>query len=171
MPVFEGLVRYFARWQDIIGVEAWLTCLPYGDSLFSSFRRSLWKSYLLSCRTKLEKLLCLKCFGRISLVNLSVCVSSCQQPEERAEEQSLGRGEDGWCVPRVSQRCHLRCPISLYWSMQGPQASWQRVSMCCRRWCRWFVWAKGMRRTYKACEPGSEGRSVQEVMEGMEEGR
>ena len=35
--------------------------------------RTLWKSYLLSCRTKLAKLLCLKCFGRICFVNFSFC--------------------------------------------------------------------------------------------------
>jgi hypothetical protein len=55
--------------------------------------------------------------------------------------------------------------------MQGPRASWQRVSMWCRRWCRWLVWAKGMRRTYTACEPGSEGRLAQEVIEDVGECR
>jgi hypothetical protein len=55
-----------------------LTLGPYGDGLLSSlFCRTLWKSYLFSCRTKLAKLLCLKCFGRISLVNFSFC-PSCQ---------------------------------------------------------------------------------------------
>lgn len=40
----------------------------------SSFAcRTLWKSYLFSCRTKLAKLLCLKCFGRICFVNFSFC--------------------------------------------------------------------------------------------------
>lgn len=32
---------------------------------------TLWKSYLLSCRIKLDMLLCLKCFGKIDLVNFS----------------------------------------------------------------------------------------------------
>ena len=35
--------------------------------------RTLWKSYLLSWRTKLAKLLCLKCFGRMCFVNFSFC--------------------------------------------------------------------------------------------------
>ena len=45
---------------------------PYGEVLPSSLLcRTLWKSYLLSCRTKLAKLLCLKCLGRICFVNFS----------------------------------------------------------------------------------------------------
>lgn len=48
------------------------TFCPYGDWPFSSlFCRTLWKSYLFSWRTKLAKLLCLKCFGRMVLVNFS----------------------------------------------------------------------------------------------------
>jgi hypothetical protein len=39
----------------------------------SLFCRTLWKSYLFNCRTKLAKLLCLKCFGRIDFVNFSFC--------------------------------------------------------------------------------------------------
>lgn len=39
----------------------------------SLFCLTLWKSYLFNCRTKLAKLLCLKCFGRINLVNFSFC--------------------------------------------------------------------------------------------------
>ena len=51
-----------------------LTPEPYGECPFSSLLcRTLWKSYLLSWRTKLAKLLCLKCLGRIDLVNLSFC--------------------------------------------------------------------------------------------------
>lgn len=49
---------------------------PYGDCPFSSFCRTLWKSYLFSCRTKLAKLLCLKCLGRMVFVNFSFCVTS-----------------------------------------------------------------------------------------------
>jgi hypothetical protein len=45
---------------------------PSGVWLASVFL-VLWKSYLLSWRTKLEKLLCLKCFGRIALANFSHC--------------------------------------------------------------------------------------------------
>jgi hypothetical protein len=49
-----------------------LTPRPYGDDPPSSLLcRTLWKSYLLSWRTKLAKLLCLKCFGRMCLVNFS----------------------------------------------------------------------------------------------------
>jgi len=36
---------------------------------FQGCVHTLWKSYLLSCLTKLAKLLCLKCFGRRSLAN------------------------------------------------------------------------------------------------------
>ena len=51
-----------------------LTPAPYGDCPLSSLLcRTLWKSYLFSCLTKLAKLLCLKCFGRIDLVNRSFC--------------------------------------------------------------------------------------------------
>lgn len=49
------------------------TCGPYGDWPFSSFCLTLWKSYLFSWRTKLAKLLCLKCFGSIVFVNFSFC--------------------------------------------------------------------------------------------------
>lgn len=34
---------------------------------------TLWKSYLFSWRIKLDMLQCLKCFGRIDLVNFSPC--------------------------------------------------------------------------------------------------
>ena len=34
-------------------------------------RRTLWKPYMLSCRTKLEKLLCLKYLGSTVLANSS----------------------------------------------------------------------------------------------------
>lgn len=48
------------------------TFCPYGDCPFSSlFRRTLWKSYLFSWRTKLAKLLCLNCSGSMVLVNFS----------------------------------------------------------------------------------------------------
>lgn len=47
------------------------TSRPYGDSPFSSLCLTLWKSYLFNWRTKLAKLLCLKCFGRMFLVNFS----------------------------------------------------------------------------------------------------
>lgn len=51
-----------------------LTPRPYGDCPLSSLLwRTLWKSYLFSWRTKLAKLLCLKCLGRMDLVNLSFC--------------------------------------------------------------------------------------------------
>lgn len=46
---------------------------PYCAAPLSSVWRTLWKSYLFSCRTKLAKLLCLKCFGKIVLVNFSFC--------------------------------------------------------------------------------------------------
>jgi hypothetical protein len=50
------------------------TFCPYGDWPFSSlFWRTLWKSYLFSWRTKLAKLLCLKCFGKMVFVNFSHC--------------------------------------------------------------------------------------------------
>src|SRR5271155_483169 len=45
---------------------------PYIEVAPSSlFCRTLWKSYLFNCRTKLAKLLCLKCLGRIDFVNFS----------------------------------------------------------------------------------------------------
>jgi len=47
------------------------TSRPYGASPFSSLCLTLWKSYLFSCRTKLAKLLCLKCLGRMVFVNFS----------------------------------------------------------------------------------------------------
>jgi hypothetical protein len=53
------------------------TFCPYGDWPFSSlFCRTLWKSYLFSWRTKLAKLLCLKCLGNMVLVNFSHCIPS-----------------------------------------------------------------------------------------------
>lgn len=59
---------------------------PYGDCPFSSLLcRTLWKSYLLSCRTKLAKLLCLKCLGRIDFVNFSFYQSVSMQDIRPAE--------------------------------------------------------------------------------------
>lgn len=53
-------------------VQGGLTPGPYCDWPFSSLLcRTLWKSYLFNWRTKLAKLLCLKCFGRMCLVNFS----------------------------------------------------------------------------------------------------
>ena len=58
---------------------------PYGDCPFSSLLcRTLWKSYLFSCRTKLAKLLCLKCFGSMDLVNFSFC-PSCEYGRRHGE--------------------------------------------------------------------------------------
>ena len=53
-----------------------LTFSPYGLGA-SSVDLTLWKSYLLSWRTKLAKFECLKCFGRIDVVNWFMsCVRS-----------------------------------------------------------------------------------------------
>ena len=74
-----------------------LTPTPYGEVPPSSLLcRTLWKSYLLSWRTKLAKLLCLKCFGRMCFVNFSFC------------EQVLANA-----LPVVHARCALHDSVSL----------------------------------------------------------
>ena len=53
-------------------IRVYQLTLPKGDELSLSLDGlTLWKSYLLSCRIKLDMLLCLKCFGRIDRVNFS----------------------------------------------------------------------------------------------------
>jgi hypothetical protein len=62
---------------------------PYGDCPLSSLLcRTLWKSYLFSCRTKLAKLLCLKCLGSMCLVNFSFCAL--------VSDQSTGGAHSPW---------------------------------------------------------------------------
>lgn len=81
-----------------------LTPDPYGECPLSSLLcRTLWKSYLLSCRTKLAKLLCLKCLGRIDLVNLSFCM---MYQTGRSQPAGLGK-----IAPRERQSFHHHRPI------------------------------------------------------------
>ena len=73
MLEFPGLVLV-SDGSAQYGICSRFTPGPYGDCPESSLLcRTLWKSYLFSWRTKLAKLLCLKCFGRMDLVNLSFC--------------------------------------------------------------------------------------------------
>lgn len=68
---FPGLTA-ISDAEDLDSMWIQFTPGPYGDCPVSSLLwRTLWKSYLFSWRTKLAKLLCLKCFGRMDLVNLS----------------------------------------------------------------------------------------------------
>lgn len=91
-----------------------LTPEPYGEWPLSSLLcRTLWKSYLLSWRTKLAKLLCLKCLGRIDLVNLSFCAGS--QPERLMGHHPL-------LAPRVLQSFHHHRPTARLESMTDPPA-------------------------------------------------
>lgn len=83
--------------------KASITDAPYGDCPFSSLCRTLWKSYLLSCRTKLAKLLCLKCFGSIVLVNFSFYKLDVNINNKRHELETA-------YLPRERQSCRLRCP-------------------------------------------------------------
>ena len=76
---------------------------PYGDVPPSSLLcRTLWKSYLFSCRTKLAKLLCLKCFGRMCFVNFSFC---------RAVRSALSLRSCKY-VPLIRRSYPLRFPIA-----------------------------------------------------------
>ncbi len=68
------------------------TSRPYGDSPLSSLCLTLWKSYLFNWRTKLAKLLCLKCFGRIIFVNFSFCHARSQS---RASPMAIGVSVSG----------------------------------------------------------------------------
>lgn len=81
-----------------------LTPRPYGEVPPSSLLcRTLWKSYLFSWRTKLAKLLCLKCFGRMCFVNFSFCnrVSADAPSTVVAPVLSL---------PPTPRSCLLHCP-------------------------------------------------------------
>lgn len=71
-----------------------LTPGPYGDCPFSSLLwRTLWKSYLFNWRTKLAKLLCLKCLGRMCFVNFSFWpeVSVARAKHSRCHDVLLAR--------------------------------------------------------------------------------
>ena len=96
-----------------------LTPEPYGEWPLSSLLcRTLWKSYLLSWRTKLAKLLCLKCLGRIDLVNLSFCTGHSARAMDGCLIQSL--------APRVLQSFRHHRPTARLESMTDPPAflSW-----------------------------------------------
>lgn len=88
-----------------------LTPTPYGEVPPSSLLcRTLWKSYLFSWRTKLAKLLCLKCFGRMCLVNFSFCRHACQRMRLPMLNLPL-RDAAFWCsLPPALRSCLLRCP-------------------------------------------------------------
>ena len=91
-----------------------LTPEPYGDCPLSSLLcRTLWKSYLLSWRTKLAKLLCLKCLGRIDFVNLSFWARS--QRERLREFIRV-------VVPLVRQSFRHRRPTARPESTMDPPA-------------------------------------------------
>ena len=98
--------------------ESKLTPGPYGEWPFSSLLcRTLWKSYLLSCRTKLAKLLCLKCFGRIDFVNLSFCPKLAM----RNTTQLLYR----YGSPPAPRSYRARLPIVPLASKSDPRASFR----------------------------------------------
>ena len=91
---------------------------PYGDCPFSSlFWRTLWKSYLFSWRTKLAKLLCLKCLGRIVLVNFSHCAmvsADRQRDRQRAATRERERAhlypylQDDKTIPLITPAHNFR---------------------------------------------------------------
>ena len=91
-----------------------LTPEPYGECPLSSLLcRTLWKSYLLSWRTKLAKLLCLKCLGRMDLVNLSFCAGN-------QRERLMGYLD--LLAPRVRQSFRHRHPTARLESTMDPPA-------------------------------------------------
>lgn len=90
------------------------TFSPYGLGA-SSVDLTLWKSYLLSWRTKLAKFECLKCFGRIDVVNWFM---SCARSSKSVTSARFmrGRGLLTWTtkeVPSIPQlMIALRFPSS-----------------------------------------------------------
>jgi hypothetical protein len=119
-----------------------LTPDPYGDCPFSSLLwRTLWKSYLLSWRTKLAKLLCLKCFGRMCFVNFSFW----------APRQCLPCVNHGpRCnVLRAPQNCHRHSPIARRSRPWGSPASYMAHQQN-----RSYCGSATSRRTCTTCEPG-----------------
>ena len=96
------------------------TFCPYGDWPFSSlFCRTLWKSYLFSWRTKLAKLLCLKCFGRMVLVNFSHYRDF--ELAEHKETKSVSHKSTG-ALPPIPQRNPLHHPSVRSTHRLGPPA-------------------------------------------------
>jgi hypothetical protein len=83
LPSLSGVSHVHCSVYWLYAKKARLAALtpgPYGDCPFSSLLcRTLWKSYLFSWRTKLAKLLCLKCLGRMCFVNFSFCPGVCQR--------------------------------------------------------------------------------------------
>jgi hypothetical protein len=124
-----------------------LTFCPYGDWPFSSlFWRTLWKSYLLSWRTKLAKLLCLKCFGRMVLVNFSHYVQG------RGQSRAIATVADdtkGAHLPRGLQNYPLHHPSVQWTRRRDPPASCQLGQYMVGRLPRsatgmWFFVAGGL---------------------------
>lgn len=99
---------------------------PYGDCPFSSlFCRTLWKSYLFSWRTKLAKLLCLKCLGRMVLVNFSHYSRKSSSQSTFLPLERTGR--NGRKLPPRRRSCPPRHPNERSPNMMGPRASFKRV--------------------------------------------
>ena len=102
-----------------------LTPTPYGEVPPSSLLcRTLWKSYLFSWRTKLAKLLCLKCFGRMCFVNFSFC------EQVSAVAPSVIHSPAPHCalhvlvsLPPALRSCLLRYPSVLRSRLEGSPAS------------------------------------------------
>ncbi|KAH3680032.1 hypothetical protein WICPIJ_008445 [Wickerhamomyces pijperi] len=95
LPVSSALmlVRFCVGPFLLIVSKASLSCLlkslclnsqapsPYSLDCFSSLDcLTLWKSYLFNCLTKLAKLECLKCLGRISFVNSLLSMTTNESP-------------------------------------------------------------------------------------------
>ena len=92
------------RVQPCRGQQHTPTPYPTGPSP-SLFCLTLWKSYLFNWRTKLAKLECLKCLGRMDFVNFSFC----QQPLDPSHKQhEIVEG-----IPRVLRSYHHSLPIVL----------------------------------------------------------
>ena len=129
MLEFPGLILVSgAAGQD--GGCVQVTPGPYGDCPVSSLLwRTLWKSYLFSWRTKLAKLLCLKCFGRMDLVNLSFYSNN-----ELAQLVWMGTETKS---PRARRSYLLRPPIGRLGSTRGPPTSCEHV----QRFVERFSWA------------------------------
>ena len=83
--------------------------------------RTLWKSYLLSWRTKLAKLLCLKCFGRMCFVNFSFCEQVLA--DALSTVQSCCALHCLVSLPPALRSCLLRCPSVLRSRLVGSPAS------------------------------------------------
>lgn len=118
---------------------------------------TLWKSYLFSWRTKLAKLLCLKCFGRMALVNFSFWKWS--ETAHHDEQRSKGNHTSSTTKLSPSSPHRTTCEY------EGSSSILRFLSAI----CQWKMLNISARHTCTVSAPAKRQRMVSRSMEGHED--